>query len=612
MTEAMKFSNLVHEAFIKPLRSVMIIDDQYPTWDEILNERLDGETKNDELSSRSNGKDWQSNPAGAIKVIQQFRQQKPGLIIDIHDALTQRDAEQADHLHQSDLLVLDYNLEDDKSGLGGAKAREILQSVLSNKHFNLVVVHTGEAVLKDVFFDCLLGLMNKCTTQFDEGIINDLADLDIQLDELGDVDEFDSKLLSEKFGMAEYLILRDPTTDLKSCLRQFMRSEGIYAAISTWGKEAGLGGKDLKTFFYWIIREFEKTKSDLFGAGTFEGLKWNCADGCIWLRTVRGFVTFVEKGPEDLLGALQGALENWQPTPSRLISAKYRHELSSVGVEAEDRTLLKAHVFAHFYKDFCAPVREGLSEEEGERLRTAKLKAHVARQSEAIAFHIEDEVVRFGEKIRRTDTETNAGFAAHYGINLDDDNGPEAQKAIAHYNSYVSTLPLKHEDDQLDSGHIFKWNSEWWVCATPACDLQPGQNTTAFIGSSSNQRPFTALRLLPVAADKKVTPDHINSGLFCFVEQSPGDVICLGLEPIDSSTTVANGKATWRTFVAAANGLIADHKMQLVIPKFVDDDLRLVLGQEAEIVAKLRYEYALNYIQRVGTSVTRIGLGYLS
>jgi hypothetical protein len=612
LTESINFSNLVHEAFIRPLRSVMIVDDQYPTWDEILNDRLDDKSQDKKLGARSKSKNWQDDPSGPIEVIRQFRQQKPGLIIDIHDALTPSDTEHADHLHQSDLLVLDYNLEGDQSGLGGSKARSILQSVLSNKHFNLVVVHTGEDVLSDVFFDCLLATMKSCTSQFDEGTLKDLVDLDEKLDGLGDSEEFDSKKLSEKFGKDEYLALRHPHADLDFIFRQFMRSEGQFSSLSDWGKEAKLRGKELKTFFYWAIREFEKERADIFATESFEGLKWQCSEGCIWLRTVRGFVTFVAKGPENLLQSLQAALENWQPTPSRLISAKYRHELSSVGVEAEDRTLLKAHVFAHFYKDFCSPSRKELSEEEGERLRIAKLKAHVNRQSEAIAFHIEDEVVRFGELIRKTDAETAGGFATHYGLDLEDEGTPEAQKAVAHYNSYVSTLPLKAGDDQLDSGHIFKWNTEWWVCATPACDLQPGQNTTAFVGSSSNQRPFTALRLLPVAAGKKVTTDHINSGLFCFVEQSPGDVICLGLEELDSSTSITNGKATWRTFIASANGHIADNKMELIVPKFIENELKLESGQEAEIVAKLRYEYALNYIQRVGTSVTRIGLGYLS
>lgn len=606
----MSFSSLVYEAFIEPLRSVMIVDDQYPTWDEILNERLKGEAKNAILSSRSSGKTWQADPSGPIEVIQQFRKRKPGLIIDIHDALTPADAEQADHLHQSDLLVLDYNLEGDQSGLGGAKARSILQSILSNKHFNLVVVHTGEADLREVFFDCLLGLMTSCTDQFDARTVTDLAALDEKLDELGDADEFDRTLLPEKFGMNEYLSLRHPTADLNTIIRQYMKSEGDFATISDWGESTNLHGKELKTFFYWAVREFERTKLAIFGDNTLEGLKWKCTDGHIWLRTVRGFVTFVEKGPKDLLEALQGALENWQPTPSRLISAKYRHELSSVGVEAEDRTLLKAHVFAHFYKDFCAPTRTGLTKEEGERLRNAKLKAHVTRQSEAIASHIEDEVVRFGEKIRHIDEVSKARFVDHYGINLEESES-EAQKAISHYNSYVSTLPLKSNDDQLDSGHIFKWNSVWWVCATPACDLQPGQNTTAFIGTSCNQRPFTALRLLPIAAEL-LTADHINSGLFCFVEQSPGDVICLGLEAIDSSFSATNGKATWRTFIAAENGHIASNRMKLIVPKFTKNELTLEQGQEAEIVAKLRYEYALNYIQRVGTSVSRIGLGYLS
>jgi len=34
--------------------------------------------------------------------------------------------------------------------------------------------------------------------------------------------------------------------------------------------------------------------------------------------------------------------------------------------------------------------------------------------------------------------------------------------------------------------------------------------------------------------------------------------------------------------------------------------------KEAQVIAKLRYEYALNYIQRIGVSVSRIGLGYVS
>jgi len=165
-------------------------------------------------------------------------------------------------------------------------------------------------------------------------------------------------------------------------------------------------------------------------------------------------------------------------------------------------------------------------------------------------------------------------------------------------------LPLKSGDDQLDSGHIFKVGNEWWVCATPACDLQPGQNTIAFIGSDGNQRPFVALKLL-VQENLDLSAKEINSGLHCFVEREPGEVICLSLEDLGA------GKVTWRTFLALKNGHIVCNDMTLITPKFKDGALKLEEVQ-GKVVAKLRYEYALNYIQKVGVSVTRIGLGYLS
>lgn len=596
MTEATNFSDLVREAFIDPLRSVLIVDDQYPTWGDILDETL---------HDRSKAKTWRSAPNEPLGVIKQFRERKPGMVIDIHDALAPINAGQADHLHQSDLLVLDYNLEGEQSGLGGAKAREILQSVLSNRHFNLVVVHTGEDRLEDVFFDCLLATMTSCTNQFDDNVISDLEALDTILNDLEAEEKFDRGSLPEVFDQREYLLLREPSTVCKTLIRPFMKGQGQFNKLSAWGHDIGLEGKDLKTFFFWAIREFEKQKLPIFASENFEGLTWNSEDGCIWLRTTKGFVTFVAKGPDDLLEALQKALENWQPTPSRLISAKYRHELSSVGVEAEDRTLLRSHVFAHFYKDFFFEPRPDLPDEEQNRLRVAKLKEHVSRQSEAVSSHIENKVVEFGEKIRTIDIDTGETFASHYGVDLSDAASADTKKAITHYNSYVSTLPLKEGDDQLDSGYIFEMNNEWWVCATPACDLQPGQNTTAFIGSSSTHRPFTALKLEKVCEEKALK--NAQSGLNCFVEQSPRDVVCLTFDPSE------NGKATWRTFIAKNNGCISDKKMDLIALKFNGEGAPILEdGKKAKLIAKLRYEYALNYIQKVGTSVSRIGLGYCS
>ena len=242
-------------------------------------------------------------------------------------------------------------------------------------------------------------------------------------------------------------------------------------------------------------------------------------------------------------------------------------------------------------------------------LKSAKLKDHVSRQSEAISFHIEDEVVNFGEKIVETDVNSGNHFSSYYGIDLTD---AEVEKsAVANYNSYISTLPLKRGDDQLDSGHILEINNEWWVCATPACDLQPKQNTIAFLGDSDDLRPFTALRLNKIDV-KQLSSEQINSGEYCFIETEPGEIVALGLRVLNTNLVMTtNNKVTWRTFLAKKSGLIKNNRIKLLRPKLRATNL-INEKVDAKVIAKLRYEYALNYIQKVGASVSRIGLGYTS
>jgi hypothetical protein len=147
------------------------------------------------------------------------------------------------------------------------------------------------------------------------------------------------------------------------------------------------------------------------------------------------------------------------------------------------------------------------------------------------------------------------------------------------------------------------------LCATPACDLQPGQNTIAFGGASSGLRPFTAIRLVPIKLDD-LENDHINSGSCCFIEdQESREVICLSLRTTPEETKPATQKVTWRTFVAKNQGLISGGFCEIISPKLTDTAIELP-EEKIQVITKLRYEYALNYIQRVGASVSRIGLGY--
>lgn len=629
MTKVNTFNELVREAFITPLRSVLIIDDQYPTWEEIFKSKAKGGNQSVGAEASAVNKSW-NGPATAaevLRLISEFRSQKPGFIIDIHDGVAKKSSkktagsetpeELADHLHQSDLLVLDYNLEGGDVGTGGEIARKILASVLDNHHFNLVVVHTSED-LDRVVQECLIALMDSCKKQYDGEIIDQLSKLNDFIIEEEDSGDFDRNDIYEKLGIASYIQARHPNKGWQNALAEFMQGKGAFAGLSEWANELRLEKSQKKIFFFWAISIFEERYSDDFTNSPAKSLAWHTSESCKWLRTSRGFVCFVEKGPENLLAELESALVDWKPTPSRLLSAKYRHEISRIGAEVEDASLRKKHAFAKFYETIREPGKEDLPPRQIELLRQYKLKDHVSRQSEMLSFLVEDNVANFGERIYATDAENDFSFQNHYGVNLSyaEDNSI----AISQYNRYICCLPSKEEisgklgSEQLDSGHIFKLGESWWVCATPACDLQPGQGTIAFgKGMDPSLRPFTAMQLHPVNNLNDLTNRHINSGSYCYVEYE-GKILGLGVKsPKDDSSNPAVQKVDWRAFVAQRGGVIESGKLQIVELELELDEMKIRTNhKEAVVVAKLRYEYALNYIQRVGASVSRIGLGYVS
>ncbi|UXO70747.1 response regulator receiver domain [Pantoea dispersa] len=626
MVEGITFKDLVSEAFIMPLRSVLIIDDQYPTWEEIFVGKVQEVPVDNIMTPMAMEKKWHT-PATAREVMQlirQFRAHKPGLIIDIHDGVSanrtepntanETPEELADHLHQSDLLILDYNLEGPEVGTGGDTARKILASVLDNQHFNLVVVHTSED-LNNVIHECLLSLLNSCVSQYSEDLQEKIFNLDALIAAKEDMGIFDRSIIQEKLDMETYLAARHPAGGQMKALGEFMRCKGAFSQLSEWAEELTLNAAQRKTFFYWAVEQFEKKYIGDFCHKPSGLLAWRISENCKWLRTSRGFVCFVEKGPENLMAELEKALLDWKPTPSRLIAAKFRHEISRLGAEVEDTSLKQNHAYAKFYETICNPGSNDLPAEHTELLRTYRLKNHVARQSEMLSFLVEEAVADYGRKIYQADLSSGFTYREHYSVDLS--NEVDQKRAISEYNRHVCCLPSRKNEsgtsapEQLDSGHIFRLDDTWWVCATPACDLQPGQSIIAFNkGGDTSLRPFTAIKLYRSGPDT-LTHHHINSGSYCYVEYLD-EIIGLGIRPSrEDVSSPAIQKVEWRTFVAERGGMINNKKLSLleIQLEFKDDSMKSE-RKEAEVVAKLRYEYALNYIQRIGASVSRIGLGY--
>ncbi len=75
----MSYEQFIEEAFIDPIRSVLMIDDDYPTYDEILGQREEQDR------GTTSGKSWIQNPSSLRKLIRKFRERSRPLLVDIHD-----------------------------------------------------------------------------------------------------------------------------------------------------------------------------------------------------------------------------------------------------------------------------------------------------------------------------------------------------------------------------------------------------------------------------------------------------------------------------------------------------------------------------------------------
>jgi hypothetical protein len=162
----------------------------------------------------------------------------------------------------------------------------------------------------------------------------------------------------------------------------------------------------------------------------------------------------------------------------------------------------------------------------------------------------------------------------------------------------------------LATGHIFKYDADYWICLSPLCDLVPDQGASkrwkAHLG---NFMPFKAVKLLSLEETKKAVK-YATSNLCLFLELD-GQLKCFGF--VDPSGPQGDVNPHWEQMFAAEKGTFGNPaSFQLsVIRSDPAGALKLSEPEAVPVVAQLRYEYALNLLQRLGNNLCRIGLDYV-
>jgi len=138
------YSDFIEETFIRPIRTVTLVDDEYPTMDVFISGKLE--------------KEKEDNKTHLKELISICREPSNNWMLDVYDGIPQNtDGELfSSRLHNSDLLILDYHLGGPSDDEPGWDALKVLQHLASNPHFNLVAIYTKgydgniEGVIKDI------------------------------------------------------------------------------------------------------------------------------------------------------------------------------------------------------------------------------------------------------------------------------------------------------------------------------------------------------------------------------------------------------------------------------------------------------------------------------
>lgn len=577
------YEKLIEEAYIEPIRTVIVVDDEFPSLDGLIDKELSG------------ARPWAGHERDAKRVreiLSYCRNRPRPWLVDVHDGQVVTIAGEekiAPYLHHSDLMILDFHLQGD-AGTGDHAIR-ILRDLAKNDHFNMVIVYTkGEdGSVEPVLRQIALSLMTE-----NESLsipARPKADMNNALAEWEDSDADIEQRLMELITEQTYLNVRKS----ESCktLLKLPEWNTLSAILETAPEKI----KKIKPALWakWLIAKKQDLLTRQFSPTDLGHVNWTGNEDLNWIRTDRLFVTVVNKShaPNDLPDKLKIAIKDWKPSPHQLLMARMRAQMDERGVIAESGVLRDHFLQAGWMKQLF----------DGETIdRKQTLKNTVDRHWESLGDNL------------RLDIDIYAGKLAEH---LDSIGQEEVFKR------FFSKIDLvKHRDiilkrlnshacmkshylqSHLMTGHIFSSGDDLWACLSPACDLIPGQKKTGWYGRLGNYLPFMAVHLHRVS-DEKALKDA-NQNIFIFIDTG-SHTGCYSFCPMGEIHT----NPQWEQFFAKNNGRINEEGDGLTVGRLNVFGEGLALNDtEVSIVGQLRYEYALNLLQRLGTNLSRVGLDY--
>lgn len=597
------YRDFIKEAFIDPIRTAIIVDDEYPTIDELL--LSTEEKKADAHFDPVRDAKKNENKPRVLEILKFCREQQPTpWLVDVHDGRTPStvgEMASVSHLESSDLLILDYHLD---AGNSGEKAIEILRRLAGNGHFNLVVIYTKDrdetgVGIDRTINDIALGLSARSSiTELNPKrvrVFEDKMELWDAIEE-GIYDRMYESL--DEIAFLKLLEYGDATWQIASGLPEFA---SLAQYIGTVPEELKIKSDEiLAQLMYKRSSALETKMSEKsFGRITI-GKEPNQIN---WIRVDSLFVTVISKenSPSSIPTKLLDALEAWDPVPHRLLMSKMRNALALEGVMAESKILMNKHLQAGW-------LAEILDSDDAKR-RTS-VRQNIARHWEGLGGKIEPRVLDFAVKIANYLSKENRQDL----FKRFDRHSAYEQKIEVNLQMNIHACSKTIEGHHLTTGHILRIGvaskqCQYWLCLTPACDMEPGQSEMkGWSKRLGGWLPFKAVRLYPAHAAEALKV--ATRGYHLFLNED-GKTTAYGFSELEKKNV--DPTLSWEQFFVKDQGRFNDSNTleMAVIGMSQDTDQGPVFDKkQAVVVAQLRYEYALNLMQRLGAHLSRVGLDF--
>lgn len=591
----MSMTDLIKEAYIDPIRSVIVVDDEYPTVLELLD-----------------GAEAKAQPdVDRLKdVIALCRDVRNSWTLDIDNGQSSV-LNNFSRISHSDLLILDYHLEKGNEDGKGEQALKVIDELVKNQHFNLIVVHTkgytleGQEIgdLDKVFVDIVLRLFGERTINFTkeydaetvEEVINTWADED------GGV----FAKLEESLSTLDCLrVIKNNLLD--SDCNELKGLKAIYDTRPLDEEDVrDLSFSDLLQFV--VDKHYTKIKPEV-GTYRTQGLNWSATE--LWVKTNNSFIVVVGKdiSTANLPDKLLESLVSWNPHPHALLLSKFRNLVDEQGFGYVDDLINKRYVQAGWLQELLRADdsdAKWVAQSTSERL--------LSTMSEIMVPDIGDFAHRIQKALLSTGDIAEL-IAKYHNLNTNDKQVKlEISKNI---NAYSCSKPVG--GNQLVTGHIIEISGDKYICLTPACDLVPAQKNE-WKNKLGKLMPFKLVKLW--SSDVRFPPGKGKTSdekLLSKLNANEHVVFNdLGLIKCYSLLKADGANPQWEQAFAHDNGEVLWNGSEAVVyisrllnDGVVENDITSQVV-EGRVVTQLRYEYAINLLQKFGIAQSRVGLDFV-